>query len=753
MTSRTFAEVFDAALDNHGCTLGDVRHALARRGLRVSRSTLYRWRDGTNVPGPRKIETLRMLPRVMGLSAAEESDFLAAASRALGFEIRRRRLQPTFSLPYRRHLGTQELPPFAGRSRPLAELVQAVGRDEPVLVTGMGGVGKTRLAQEVLRRSIDDFGNGCEYLELAPGQDRVQVVRNVAQLLSAGPDHSTITAENLHGVLAQMQDQLQGVRLLFLLDNVASAEQVRDLVRAVTAVTWVLTARRMSLKRLGVRSVHLEPLGLAEAVEVLEAHMQGSAVPDGNDRALLERVVDKLGRLPIALRLGASSLTAGMLTSVAELDAWLDAGGLRRGGALFGKLNQLLDRMSAQLPPDAQAVLRVCGVFITPRITIASLRSVCRRAGVPLPVSVWDVLGDHSLVSYPDDNHIELHPLVHSYVQSRVHADRAGAALWSAYQDHYVNLAVTLAEVPDVQRDYRNLIPEQANLLRVAEHVYYQRDWASLRRMWPTLSGYLWNIGDYARYELLDRRCLEAARAQGDVDWTAVLLTELGYVNWVTADRHEADLLLSEAQVIQDGRPGKLLEQARLRRYRAVMVLELGEFDRAVELLVEAEARLSQVDPSREEKLTAAWMLLHSARMTVHNQRGETATAEAAGLAADTWFRAINAPNGSQLDAFKVELGDILMRLGKEAEAEAQWRELLDRRQGFPELPDHAEARLRLGWLAAGRGDRGIAADLVSQALVTFRGCGNLERGRMAERLVESIDDGEDRPPFELLFG
>lgn len=754
MSTPTFAELFSAALDDHGLTVGEVQRALARRGLRVDRTTPYRWRNGASVPSVKMVEVLRYLPRVMGLSAVEEANFLEAAGRALGFEVRRARprAKAAINLHQRFHYGSHDLPPFAGRAKTLAEVNDWVQGSQPVVITGMGGVGKTRFAQEVLQQSARRFAHGCETMEIDAEQDSLQIVRNVAQLLKVGPEPSAITADNVHQVLAQIQDQLQGVRLLFLLDNVASAEQVRDLVGELTAVTWVLTARRISLKRIGVRAIHLQPPDLQEAADVFRVHLRNVAMPDRYDSELMQAVVDKLGRLPIALRLGASCLTSGKLSTVAELDAWLDGGGLGKPGALFSKLSRLLDHMYAELPEEAQQMLRVCGLFSSPHIRTAHLRSICRYAGIRLSADVWDVLGDYSIVDYPDDDHIELHPLVHTAMRSKLNNRALHAALWPAFKCHFLELAEAYAATDDFHRDYRILIPDEKDLLRVAESFYNDHDWAALKRLWPALSGYLWNVGDYPGYVALDRRCLDAARATGDVDWTAVLLSELGYTLWMQSDLAEADALLREAQAIHDSRPEQLMEQARLRRYRAVMVLEQEQFDQAVELLAEAEIRLAQVDPAVERRLPMAWLVFHSARMTVHNQRGEAAEAEAAGLVTDAYHREIGATSGHTLDGFKVELGDILLQRGKIDAAEAQWQELIQRRSGFQDLSYHADARLRLAWLGAGRGEREAALAFAISALATYVRCGNVTRGHHAEQLIAQIEQNMDPAPFDDLF-
>ena len=132
--------------------------------------------------------------------------------------------------------------------------------------------------------------------------------------------------------------------------------------------------------------------------------------------------------------------------------------------------------------------------------------------------------------------------------------------------------------------------------------------------------------------------------------------------------------------------------------------------DEALALLDDAARLLSGLPP---EGTTLARMLLHSAQMTVHHRRGELAAAEAVGREAERHYELLRpAAEGHRYGTFRVELGDVLLRLGRVDEAAGQWTVLVALREGLPHLPEHAEAQLRLAWLAAGRGEQAEAARL-----------------------------------------
>ena len=742
MTALSFADLLAAALDT-----GGISQSRAAELLGVDRVTLYRWLNGAQ-PLPRHRHALARLPVAVGLSTAETERFLSGVAAVLGYDLREHgalALPPAF--PHRRHLGADDLPPFAGRETELAELQRAVGDGRSVLITGMGGMGKTRLAQELLRVSSDDFTHGYDFLSLSADQDAAQVIHNVAHLLGLELQPEEVAPNNRRLALGRLRQHVHGVKLLFLIDNVTNADQVRELAQEVRAVTWVFTARRASLKRIGVHPLHLRLPATAEAAAIFRAHLPAAPIADRDDDRLVCRVVDKVGGLPFALRLVAAVVGNRQAATVAELDAWLDAGGLSRGGSPTKKLERLFDSMLSALPTAAHRTLLLCGVFPTPLIRLNAVQAVGEASGVRPTPDDWAALEDYSLVECPDHEYVALHARLHEHVHKRLAAEPAYPAVRAAFATHYLALAesVSLGKL-EMERDYRPLVGEEPNLLAAAYAMHAAADWLGLRRLWPALTGHLWGVGDQRGYERADRLCLDAARALGDVAWAADILSEIGYVKKEVGEWAAAEVLFIEAQAIHDAAPAGTMAQARLRRYRAEVALGMGRADEALALLANAERLLSNLPP---EDTTLARMLLHSARMTVLHQRGELAAAEAAGRQADQYYVLLGpTATGHGFGTFRVELGDVLFRLGRADEAAVQWATVVASREGLPHLPEHAEAQLRLAWLGAGRGEREVAAELARAARATLARQGQLARAEQADGLIDAIEAGKPLPEF-----
>jgi len=770
MTSRSFAEILSESLDAHGLSPGQAADNLRRDGYKIDRGTLTRWRNGQSIPSLNKRDVIKGLPQAIGMSPAEAAEFTRLAGAVLGFEAwpRRSRPRPAAAIPQRIHFGAEMLPPFAGRANELAELQRLVIGRRSVLITGLAGVGKTRLAQEVLRSCVGYFAHGCEFLTITEGLSSDRILRNVARLLNIELRPGDSTPEYRRSILRRMREQLQGIDLLFLIDNVENAEQVRDLVHELPAITWIITARRVSLKRIGVHPVHLDLPTPEDATAIFQAHVahghgfQGHAADDAAggrtspnqpfDAQLAAGTIEMAGRLPIAIRLMSGLVTNGTVNSAAELRAWMSDGGLLRSGLHARKMPRFFDQVMESVPPESRLMLEACGIFATRLIQIVNLNGVCRRAGIPATAAALEGLSDFSLIDFPDESRVALHPLVHEYARQRLRAGPRYEAVQAAFNEHYLQVARAISEAaPDTGRDYRQLARMESNLLKVAGAFHETGDWPRLRAIWPALSGYLWNTGNYGGYEAFDRQCLDAARAMGDTGWEATILSELGFVAMETGAWDEADALFQRSQAIHDQLPDHRIAQARLRRYRALLAMKQGDSAAAFALLSECEGLLAGLTNPPETMLDAAYSQLYGVRMSVYFRLlDDRPSAERAGLAGYDAYRRLGLREGGhRIGEFRLELGDVLYLNGKREAARQMWEEMAASQEGLPRSPDDAEARLRLAWLQAREGSPEAAARLADEARRTFLRHGRVERFAAAERLLECVEGEEPLPGFE----
>ncbi len=221
---------------------------------------------------------------------------------------------------------------FVGRTDAIAKVAGLLARYRLVTVTGPGGVGKTRLAGEVLPRVADRFADGVWVAELAAVQEPALVPAMVATALGLHQAAGVSIAEALAARLSRQQ-------VLLVLDNCehvldAAAELCAALLLAADDVRILATSREL----LGLAEearYRLSPLtlpgpevpgqaGTAEAVALFAERalqVDPDFILDDESGALVDRLVRRLDGMPLAIELAAARVEAlGLAQLLDRLD-------------------------------------------------------------------------------------------------------------------------------------------------------------------------------------------------------------------------------------------------------------------------------------------------------------------------------------------------------------------------------------------------------------------------------------------------
>jgi len=751
-SKNNFAEIFSQTIDRQRISVSQISQNLGLAGYQVNKSTLTRWRLNKSLPSLNKMDILRHLPAALSLKPAEAEQFLDEISRALGFKISPPQAAepPVQLIQFRKNLGYEANNPFTGRQKELLGLSQILLQKKSIAITGMGGVGKTRLAQELVRTMVKEFAHGCEYLEVTPNQTSFQLLRSIVHLLNIQIPSHLLNRANQKAILEQIRFQTRGVDLLFLVDNVEQAEQIRDLIISLPDITWIFTARRISLKRTGIHTLHLEPPLLPEAVQIFLKYSPPKSGSETRQPEILEMIADQLGRLPLALRLCANLLENGIFQSPEALHAWLSGKGLLKSRSFSANLRYLFDYMLDKLPQSARLVFELCGVFTRPRIQINRMKGIIKKSNLWIEHSDWDILGDLSIFNYPDEQWIELHPLLHEYARLRVLQNPQYPLFWQHFVDENLRLAKEIANPPnEAERNYWLLLPAHEDLLAVVEDAAQKRNWQTLAEIYPALTGYLWSTGNFQDFEDVEKNCLAAAVSQGNLTWEAKILSELGFLKFDQKQWSKAEQLLQKSQAMYDLKPDLLFDQARVRRYRALLALAQNQLDLAELLLNEASQRINN---AADPRLNVGLMWMHSAKMRLLFKRGLFAQAEAEGVAAQTLYQTQNKGGGYRIAGIQILLGDVFMAQKKLGEAVRTWQAVLPATSSDTPAPEHADALTRLGWAYAVAEDIQKAAESLTTARAFYIRFGMLDNQKRAEKLLLIVQAEQALPDFLEYF-
>ncbi len=277
-------------------------------------------------------EALAAYARLRETLAEELGTSPSSALRALHLELLRE--EETHGAPAPAHPSAPppaQLPPspmlLVGRAPELAAIGEKLmadtfhGASPIVVISGMGGVGKTALALSAAHRWASRYPDGQLFLRLhgsASGldpRDPTELVDAVVRSLDATlPPHRH--PDEAEGFLRSL---LAPKRVLLVLDDAHSAAQVRTLLPNNPRCAVIVTSRR----RLGTiedaAHVTLGPLARHASLAILDAVIGTGAVAAEPDASA--HVAELCGDLPLALRVTAARLAGHpgrSMSSVAE---------------------------------------------------------------------------------------------------------------------------------------------------------------------------------------------------------------------------------------------------------------------------------------------------------------------------------------------------------------------------------------------------------------------------------------------------
>lgn len=282
---------------------------------------------------------------------------------------------------------TRDVPGFTGRRallRRLDELVTAAEqRREAALIvlTGGPGSGKTAAAVHFARTLAARFPDGQLQLDLRGFGDRsnpMDPAEALGNLLSMLSDWAPSPA-NHEQQCALYRGLVNGRRMLLLLDNVESAEQVRPLLPGTSSCVVIVTSRNrltgLSIRD-GAQRVTVDAMDDDEAVDLFLRTLGRPVRPER--MAAVRRLVTACGRLPLALRVAAGRISAApdIDRAVEEFPDCHLLGKLDVPGDEESSVRKVFEWSYQALPPRAAAMFRAIGRHGGPDISLAD--AACR---------------------------------------------------------------------------------------------------------------------------------------------------------------------------------------------------------------------------------------------------------------------------------------------------------------------------------------------------------------------------------------
>lgn len=426
-------------------------------------------------------------------------------------------------------------------------------------IAGTAGVGKTALAVHWARRVADAFPDGQLWVNLRgyhPGQATTPGRALTGFLRVLGVPGEQIPLD-LDEQTALYRSLLDGRRMLVVLDNARSSEQVRPLLPGAPGCFVVVTSRNQLTGLIaaeGARSLVVDLLRVDEARRLL-AHRLGAdriaAEPSAADE-----IVRWCARLPLALAIAAAraatrptfpleTLAAQLRDETTRLDMFASDGPGTDARAVFSWSYQALSPAAARLfrllgrcpGPDISAAAAASLVASSMPHTASWLAELCGAnlltEHAPGRYSSHDLLRTYANeLAHSHDDETERNAGLHRLLDHYLHTGYAAARLLNPHR-HPITLDRPQPGVaPENLADYEHALSwftsEHAVLLAVIEQAATAGFDAHVWQVAWATTDYLYRRGYWHDWLTAQHTALEAAQRLSDESAQAMAHRILG---------------------------------------------------------------------------------------------------------------------------------------------------------------------------------------------------------------------------------
>ena len=664
---------------------------------------------------------------------------------------------------------------FTGREAHLAKLMAAIKETGSVVgiyaIDGMAGVGKSAFAVHAAHVLAPRFPDGQIFLQLhahTGGHQPVDAADALASLLLT----SGVAAEQIPAALGDRsslwRSHLAGRRVLLLLDDAESHEQVEPLLPGTPGSLALITSRRHLSALDDAVSICLETLPPDEAAALL-IRLAGRRDLDGADPAV-EKINQLCGHLPLAIGMLARQLH--------HHPAWSAAGLARELAAARDRL-ELMELMHAEN-------LSVAAAFdLSYQDLTAGQQRLFRRLGLHPGTDIdayaaaaldgsslaasrrgLDELFDQHLVTEPASGRYRMHDLIREYARTLVKTDAPedGESAIVRLTDFYVSASAVIGRhfnrghPAAIESLAPVRIPEMLTREEAASWMEAERanmhaivDYAAARR-WPApgivistaMSGFLSSRGHWTQMRVLHVTALETARTVGYRQGEVEVLTNLGIVQRLTGDYVAAAATLARALEVcrstgdEHGRANALVALGIVQRLTVSYPMATTTLTRALELHDKLGDRLGQADALSELGCVQ--------RLTGDYREARTSLERALDLYQDLGDR------HGQADSLRY-LGRVFQETGDYEIVTSCYADALELYRGLDDRLGQAHTLNYLGIAQNVSDDYPAAEDTLTDALKLYRDLGHrLGQAEVLNNLGDSYaisDLGQARTHYE----
>ena len=289
---------------------------------------------------------------------------------------------------------------FVGREKELEEVAGLLSKSRLVTLTGSGGVGKTRLAVQIVAEVFDRFPDGVWFLDLAPLSDSTLVPNTLASLLGfreAGGSNIpiiTMLINYFHSrtalVIFDNCEHLIDSCAILIYSLLTSCEKLSVLAtsREILRVSGEISYRVPSLEIPKLSSKYtIENMMGIESVKLFTERASAATSGFAIDRAnllVIAQICQRLDGIPLAIELAATRVD---VLTVKQIYKRLDnrftflAGGPRTATSRHQTIRATIEWSYNLLSVPEQVLFRRLAVFVG-GWTLDAAERVCTEDGI-----------------------------------------------------------------------------------------------------------------------------------------------------------------------------------------------------------------------------------------------------------------------------------------------------------------------------------------------------------------------------------
>lgn len=423
---------------------------------------------------------------------------------------------------------------FIGRKRELKKLTDMLESKGVIVLTGLGGVGKTALAQETTRRAVSLFAGGTVWIncETRPSVGEIILTAGVAFV---GEVVRQLAPEEQR---ERLDDALHDRACLIVLDNFEFIINDGDVLRWVITVSppsTVLIVSRDKVPSTFVLPMELSAMRRDEAVELF-INLAKNAGWEGKDEEAVPRLCEMAGDLPLAIAMLAPRAAELSLTGLEKL------------------LAEEKDHLRAELPRSVGASLRLSFDRLSEdarnllmRLSVVPDGVNERTIGPLTGIEEWHHPAAEcvrfSLLNF-DGKRYRLHPLVRRFALAQL-----GDAT-KAWQRRFIDFFRKLVKENSNINDLSKLVvldEDWRNVIAAAEAAAALSDHDSVIAIAHDLGEFLLLRGKWLECERLCESAVAAARASDDRKAEGLSLSHLGVVYTYRGRLPDAESVLRQS--------------------------------------------------------------------------------------------------------------------------------------------------------------------------------------------------------------